>query len=136
MRRFVANRILISIEVLSLIGGALLLAPVLMMGPLGSSEDFTVFSKVGHVAAFVSLLPLGLLCIGYQRYPDEFTLALDGPWIMALISVVIPICVAVGSVLGLNGEGIRVTDLLVCLVAVPLIHLMVVGARGRLPIQP
>jgi hypothetical protein len=87
------------------------------------------------VAAFVSLLPLALLSIGYLRYPEEFTLAVDGPWVMALASVAITLCVAVVSLLGLNGEGVRVVDLVVCLVAVPLLHLMLVGVLGRRAIQ-
>lgn len=131
LRRFIANRVLISLELLLLIAGALLLAPVLMIGPLGSAEDFTAFSKAGHVAAFFSLLPLALLAIGYMRYPDEFTFAVDGPWIMAFVSVAVPLCVAIVSLLGLNGEGVRVVDLVVCLVALPLFHLMVVGMLGR-----
>lgn len=131
MPRFAANRLLISIEVLSLIVGALFLAPVLMIGPLGSSEDFTVLSKIGHMAAFVSLLPIALLSIGYLRYPEEFTLAFDGPWIMASISIAIPLGVVVVTILGFNGKGIRLADLLVCMVVIPLVHLIVVGARGR-----
>jgi hypothetical protein len=125
------DRVLIVLEMVLLLGGGLLLAGVLLIGPLGSSEDFTTLSKAGHLAAFISLAPLSLLSLGYVRYPDEFAFALDGPWILAIGSVAVPAFVAITSVLGLNGDRIRIVDVAVCLVAIPLVHLLIAGLNRR-----
>jgi hypothetical protein len=121
------------VELLTLaFGGVVMLFLLTFIGP-PPENDFTLLSKVQHVLAFLSLLPIAYLCIAYIRSDSsEFILEWDAPWIFAYTVAACVLAVAILGIVGLNErDGPRDIDLFTCVVAVPLGHLSVLGLLGR-----
>ena len=119
----IINRILVALEMLLLFPVVLLGVFAYLVGSLGN-EPFGAISKLGHLSALFSLLPLSYVTVGYLRgFAEEFFYRFKAMWI-AGGAVVITLLAALVGALGGGATGLDVTA---CLVAVPFVHLLAAG---------
>ena len=123
----IASRTLVAVEMIALLLLGLYGGLLLFMSGISSLPDFTDLSGLAHASAYISLMPLSYLALGYIRGPaSEFVLRIDAAWVLAATTVTIVLVIALLGALGANEpEGLRVFDLAVCIVAVPFFHLLV-----------
>lgn len=123
------SKTLLAIELMGLVLAVLFISSLLMLGPLGSAEDFGAISKSAHLVALLSVVSIGFLALGYMRSPsEEFVFSLDAWWLSALTGG--------GAALGNIGWGVatgdlRVLDTVFLIILVPLVHLLSVAALNK-----
>src|SRR5262245_42977615 len=120
----IASRSLVALELVA----AWLLAGLpgffLIMGPLGSHQEFGSWSQwAGRIFALLSLFPLSFLALGYVRgAASEFVADFDAVWIFAGACIMVALGITSLSLFPNNGiRGVQAADVAALFVVVPFV---------------